>query len=86
MALTEQQRVILQDAQKNGGTITKKQIVKSYGHCYFCNGSKHLGDILSRMVNSGLLIREKPGVFKIGKGKKTKPAAAAFIENQKTLF
>ncbi len=47
MALTEQQRVILQDAQHNGGTITKKQVVESYGHCYFCNGAKHLGDILS---------------------------------------
>lgn len=38
----------------------------------------------SRMVKSGLLIREKPGVFKVGKGKKTKPAT--IVENQQTLF
>jgi len=26
------------------------------------------------MVNNGLLNREKPGVYTVGKGKKTKPA------------
>lgn len=84
MALTEQQRAILQDANHNGGTITKKQVVESYRHCYFHNGAKHLGDILSRMVKSGLLIREKPGVFKMGKGNKNKPATIP--ENQQSLF
>ena len=84
MALTEQQRQILKDAQERGGTITKKEIVEMYGRCYFYNGAKHLGDILSRMVKSGLLIREKPGVFKVGKGKKIKPAT--IVENQSSLF
>lgn len=86
MALTPQQTQILKDAQERGGTITKKEIVEMYEHLYFCNGDKHLGDILSRMVKSGLLIREKPGVFKVGKGKKKKPATIVEIESQTKLF
>lgn len=85
MSLTPQQTQILQDAQERGGTITKREVVEMYGRCYFYNGEKHLGDILSRMVKSGLLIREKPGVFKVGKGKKSKPATLT-PENQQTLF
>lgn len=41
---------------------------------HYCNGDKHVGDCLSRMVKSGLLIRVKPGVFITGNGKKNKPA------------
>lgn len=84
MALTPQQTQILKDAQANGGTITKKEVVAMYGRCYYHNGAKHLGDILSRMVKGGLLIREKPGVFKVWKGTKNKPATIA--ESQQTLF
>ena len=84
MALTVQQKKILKDAQQRGGKITKKEIVEMYGHEYFYNGAKHLGGILSRMVNAGLLIREKPGIFSIGKGTKSPPATIA--ENQQTLF
>ena len=86
MALTPQQSQILKDAQERGGTITKKEIVEMYEHLYFCNAEKHLGDILSRMVKSGLLIREKPGVFKAGKGKKKKPATIIEIKSQTKLF
>lgn len=86
MSLTPQQSQILKDAQERGGTITKKEIVEMYGRCYYHNGAKHLGDILSRMVKSGLLIREKPGIFKVGKGKKNKPAAIWQNENQTKLF
>jgi hypothetical protein len=84
MALTEQQRTILNAAQERGGRIEKKEIVEMYGRCYFHNGAKHLGDILSRMVKSGLLVREKPGVFTVGKGKKNKPAV--IVGNQTELF
>ena len=66
MALTGHQKQIIRDAQERGGRITKKEIVKMYGRCYYHNGAFHLGNILSRMVKSGLLIREKPGVFTVG--------------------
>lgn len=49
-------------------TVTKKEVVDLFGHCYYHNGEKHIGDMLSRMVNNGLLIRIKPGVFKRGMG------------------
>lgn len=74
MALTNHQRTILKAAQERGGRITKKEIVEMHGRAYWHNGAKHLGDILSRMVKSGILKRVKPGVFE------------AEIENEKTLF
>ena len=45
--------------------ITKKEITEKLGNTYYHNGSKHLGDVLSRMVNNGTLIRLKLGVFEI---------------------
>lgn len=59
------------------GTITKKQVVEALGKYYYCNGEKHVGDRLSRMVNANLLVRVKPGVFEVGTGKKSKPATIA---------
>lgn len=84
MALTGAQKQILKDANERGGIITKKEIVAMYGSHYYHNGAKHLGDILGRMVKNGLLIREKVGVYRVGKGKKAKPATIA--ENQQNLF
>lgn len=46
-------------------TATKKELVAKFGGVYYCNGSKHLGEVLSRMVKSGHLIRIKPGVYKV---------------------
>jgi len=65
------------------GTATKAEISKIADH-YYCNGEKHVGDRLSRMVNAGFLIRVKKGVYKCGVGKKSRPAAE--IKNQTTLF
>ena len=64
MKIHQKRRVILDMARKSE-TITKKQVVKALGYTYYANASKHLGDILSRMVNSGLLHRLKPGIFKL---------------------
>lgn len=86
MTLTPHQRKILALARSNGGTVTKKQVVENFGHRYFCNAEKHVGDCLSRMIKARLLDRLKPGVYAIGAGTKAKPAAAVIIENQKTLF
>ena len=73
MAFTPQQTQILKDANERGGTITKKEIVEMYGRAYWHNGAKHLGDILSRMVKANLLKRVKPGVFEVGRERKTNP-------------
>jgi len=70
--------------QANGGEVTKAQVVEAIGGNYYCHGDKHVGDRLSRMVKSGMLIRVKPGLFKIGSGKKSKLEIVA--EGQTKLF
>ena len=81
--MTKEQREILSVMQKSGGTATKAQIVDNLDW-YYHNGEKHIGGRLSRMVNSGLLVRVKPGVFRIGAGKASKPEPGN--ENQAKLF
>ena len=71
MSLTTKQSAVLKFCHDNGG-ITKSQAMGLI-NTHYCNGDKHVGDCLSRMVKSGLLIRVKPGVFITGKGKKSKP-------------
>lgn len=63
-------RAILDLLHQNGGVVTKKQVVERLGGTYYCNAEKHLGDILSRMVNRGTLERVRPGYFVLGAGKK----------------
>lgn len=82
--MTPEQKKIMAFAQSKGGTFTKSEIVDAMGKKYYCNGDKHLGDRLSRMVNANLLKRVKPGVFEISTGKKSKPSIIS--EGQTELF
>ena len=82
--MTPEQKEIMAVMQANGGKATKAQLVAALGGNYYCNGDKHVGDRLSRMVKSNLLKRVKPGVFDIGTGKKNKPSTIA--EGQTELF
>jgi hypothetical protein len=82
--MTPEQKQIIAIVQANGGEITKAQVVQEIGRNYYYNGENHVGQRLSRMVNAGLLIRVKPGAFKLGKGTKSKPATIA--GDQPTLF
>lgn len=72
--MTPEQKEIMAVMQAHGGKATKADVVKALGRNYYCNGGKHVGDRLPRMVKSNLLKRIKPGVFEIGTGKKSKPA------------
>ena len=72
--MTPEQKEIMAFAQTQGGYFTKQEAVKKFGREYYCHGDKHVGDRLSRMVNAWLLERMAPGKYKIGKGKKSKPA------------
>lgn len=81
--LTEKQKKVIHFCQNNGGKITKKDAMKLI-NTHYCNGSKHVGDSLSRMVNAGLLARTKPGHFELGKGTKNRPAT--IIVNQIELL
>jgi hypothetical protein len=66
--MTDSQEAIIKLCQANGGNLTKKQVVDAFGHWYYANAAFHIGNMISRMVNAGLLIRVKNGVFKLGKG------------------
>jgi len=48
-----------------GMQFTKKEAVELIGHTYYHNASFHVGNVLSRLVNSGRLQRVKKGVYKI---------------------
>ncbi len=36
--------------QANSGEVTKAKVVEAIGGNYYCNGDKHVGDRLFRMV------------------------------------
>ena len=80
--MTPEQRTIYEFVRTKG-EATKREITAIADH-YYCNGEKHVGDRLSRMVKAGLLIRVKKGVFKPGLGKKHRPKPVP--ENQQNLF
>jgi hypothetical protein len=65
--------------------LRKKQAVDLLGGCYHCNASKHVGDVLSRMVNSGLLKRLKNGHFEVFE-KKTETVEKTINPNQLELL
>ena len=85
MALTTYQRAIIAEAKRNGGKVTTEQAVSLIGANYFRNERKYVGEALSRMVNSGLLIREKPGVFALPT-EPPKPKQVTKTGEQPTLF
>ena len=64
--ITDKQKEIINlfGSDKNK-TLWKRDIVESIDNYYY-NGSKHIGDRLSRMVKSGLLVRVKPGLYRLG--------------------
>lgn len=53
--------------------LTKQEIIEKAGLHYYHNTDKHAGDVLSRMVKSGLLVRVKKGVFRLGSPVKKAP-------------
>ena len=65
LLMTEAQRTILSIARSQGGNITKAQAVAALGGNYYSGADNHVGAILSRMVNAGLLERITPGVFRV---------------------
>lgn len=54
------------------GTVdqtTSKMIYHHMPFGYYRNESKHFCELLSRMVRSGLIVRLKKGVYKLGPGR-----------------
>lgn len=47
-------------------SATSDEIYKNVRFGYYHNASKHLSDLLSRMVKQGFITRVSKGVFKLG--------------------
>ena len=77
MKLTTKQLQIMQHIEKYG-SITKKEAVTILGRHYYYNASKHVGELLSRMVKSGHITREKRGTY-------VKPKGVHLSPDSKTL-
>lgn len=80
MNLPSKQQAIL-DKCRQDGQITSQTAYQLLAAYYYHNHEKYIGEILSRMVKSGKLMRVKPGLFQLGKGK-----ADVVIKNQGGLF
>lgn len=61
------ERELIALCKKNGGKLTKKEAVEAFGHWYYHNREKWIGEILSRLVKRNIFEREKPGVYIIRK-------------------
>ncbi|MCQ4139206.1 type IV toxin-antitoxin system AbiEi family antitoxin domain-containing protein [Chryseobacterium sp. EO14] len=79
--MTDKQKVIFEFVKDNG-SITKKTAIEKIGNNYFLNADKYVGEVLSRMVKSGLLKRVKKGVFTLGE----RVNKNSIPENQLKLF
>lgn len=69
MRLSSKQKQILEVVREHG-QVNLTHLVDEFGHWYYYNEKKHLGALLSNMVKVGLLERIKPGLFKVGPGRK----------------
>lgn len=80
----EKQKEIL-DFLSKVPQATLNDIYTNVSFSYYCNANKHLGDMMSRLVNSGKVERLKKGTFKfvsfVGKKKQSENN-----ENQTSLF
>ena len=82
----DKQREIRKLLAENGD-MTLGQIVDRVPFGYYCNASKHVGDICSRMVKTKLILRVKKGVFRLnGKFVGGEQQGCNFNENQTSLF
>jgi hypothetical protein len=62
MSLSPKQRIIM-DELRTRETITLDRAVELVGKNLYANAHKHVGVTIARMINIGLLVRVKPGLF-----------------------
>ena len=70
MKPSRKQQAVLRSAKMNG-FITLKEAVHIVGGDIYANAEKHVGAILSNMVKRGMLVRVKPGTFKLPEQEQT---------------
>ena len=70
MKPSRKQQSVIRSAKTNG-FVTLKEAVRLVGGDVYANAEKHTGAILSNMVKQGMLIRVKPGTFKLPEQEQT---------------
>lgn len=70
MKPSRKQQAVLRSAKMNG-FITLKEAVRIVGGDIYANAEKHVGAILSNMVKREMLVRVKPGAFKLPEPEQT---------------
>lgn len=87
--MSKSKRQLILEYLYNAGTPVKKEdIVERFDSFYYCNSSKHIGDMLSRLVNSGQVSRVKNGWYQFANWYSSKNRQSIVPENpnQKQLF
>ena len=83
--LTSKQKQILDFLRE--GEKKKSEIVDRFGHWYYCNGDKHVGNLLSTMVRRNLLVRKSKGVYELNLSlQKSATNQSKEITGQQMLF
>lgn len=62
--LSPKQAVVM-SALKKKGTLTLTEAVDLIGGNVYTNRRFHVGNVLSRMVERGMIVRVKPGLFRL---------------------
>lgn len=83
MLMTQKQQAIINYLK--AGERQKSQIVNRFSAWYYHNASKYIGEILGRMVEAGMIIRVKKGLYRLPDLGTDTPRPPA-DEHQMTLF
>jgi predicted transcriptional regulator of viral defense system len=67
-------------------SATLEELYKVSDYSYYANWQKHFGQVMSRLVKQGKVVRIKKGVFRIAKHNEFKASSEVEIENQIKLF
>lgn len=64
--MSDQRAQILELIRTCGtSTITTAEAIQHAGGAYYCNASFHIGQILTRLVKNGQLVRVNRGIYAI---------------------
>lgn len=83
--MSPKQKTIILFAHKNDGYISKQEAVEQIGGFYYNNADKYVGEVLSRMVKAGILVRFKIGHYKLNDTFDSKQPTAFVHPNQLLL-
>ena len=67
-------------------SATLSELYQNSDYSYYLNWQKHFGDVMSRLVKQGFVIRIKPGVFRLNETMKRPGKPIEENPNQLGLF